>query len=297
MGLDSKYFSYCKEVGLMKEVISKQGALDYLKKLARQKKTCDPAFRAKVEALTVNDMQTRVAVLYHYDVKLDYVQNGVIKHGEVAGFASSKGSIRDGLKITDFSKDGNYTVVKDVSTVPYPIYNDKQLFSYDEIKEAMKTLLNGKVPAGTTSYESKDWSVSAYLVPILCAEIDGHWLLYNLQNNYCVWDFPYDPALIEKGKKAKKYGGLVKLGSFVLPILGFLIAGLGDGTNNPLCFILPIAAIILNIVIANKTKKSKEYFKKFFINKPDAGLASAMKPAIGMAVVGFIAMLLTIIVK
>ena len=303
MNVDSKYFSYCKEIGLMKENFTKKSALDHMISQVKAKKACDPSFIAKLEKLTPDspEVLVRVAVLYNYDVNLTYVQHGNIKHGQVSGFASSKGSVRDALKITTYKDKGEYSVVKDIKSVPYPIYNDKQLFSYDEIKEAMKGLLNSKVPAGTTSYESKDWSVSAYLVPILCVEIKHngktYWMLHNLHNGCFSFDWPHDPALIEKGLKAKKIGGLVKLGAFVLPILGFLISGMGGGTSNPLCFIIPIAAIILNIVIATKTKKTKEEFKNFFIKKPTAGLASAMKAPIGMAVLGFIAMLITIIVK
>lgn len=303
MGLDSKYFSYCKEVGLLKENWSKQSALDYLIAQVKTKKACDPAYIAKLEKLTLNSSNvcTRVAVLYHYDANLTYSQRGSIKHGEVAGFASSKGSVREGLKIDQFKDGGDYTVIKDVSTITYPIYNDKNQFTYEEIKGAMKGLLNSKVPAGTTSYETNGWSVSAFLVPILCVEMEHNgktqWLLYNLHNGYASWDWVHDPALIAKGMKAKKTGGLIKLASFVLPILGFLIAGMGGGTNSALAFLFPIATIILNIVIAKKTSKSKEYFKRFFIDKPNAGLTAAMKAPIGMAVVGFIGMLLTIIAK
>ena len=66
MNVDSKYFSYCKEVGLMKENYSKKSALEYLISQVKAQKACDPAFIAKVEKLTVDspEVLVRVAVLY-----------------------------------------------------------------------------------------------------------------------------------------------------------------------------------------------------------------------------------------
>ena len=300
MGLDSKYFSYCKEVGLLKENWSKQSALDYLIAQVKTKKACDPAYIAKLEKLTLNSSNvcTRVAVLYHYDANLTYSQRGSIKHGEVAGFASSKGSVREGLKIDQFKDGGSYTTIKDVSSVTYPIYNDKNQFTYEEIKGAMKGLLSSKVPAGTTSYETNGWSVSAFLVPILCIEMEHNgktqWLLYNLHNGYSSWDWVHDPAKIALGHKARKYNGLIKFGSFLLPILGLIIAIFSEGTKW-WGFVLPIALFILNIIINNKKKMSKADYGRFFINKPEGKLVDAMKTPITMAVIGFIAFLIGII--
>ncbi len=296
MNVDSKYFSYCKEIGLMKENFTKKSALGHMISQVKAKKACDPAFIAKIEKLTPDspEVLVRVAVLYNYDVNLTYVQHGNIKHGQVSGFASSKGSVRDGLKITTYKDKGEYSVVKDIKSVPYPIYNDKQLFSYEEIKEAMKGLLNSKVPAGTTSYESKDWSVSSYLVPILCVEIKHngktYWMLHNLHNGCFSFDWPNNPALLEKGHKAKKIGGLVKLGAFVLPILGLI--GAVSGEFSLLGLLASIAGFIINLVISSKTKKSKSDYEKIFLNKPNASLTSAIKAPISMAVIGFIAMLI-----
>ena len=299
MGIDNKYFSYCKEIGLMKENYTHQAALNKLIQEVRAAKAVDPQFVATVSALTLSsrEVSVRSCAIYHYNVNLTYAQYGNIKHGTVSGLVEPKGGSPSSLKVSNYSGEGAYTTIKDGAAIPYPAYNSNGLFTYEEMRQAMSEHLKSKVPSGTTSYESKDWSVAAFIVPVLTVTIyhggKAYYLYYNLQNGRWSIEWPDDPALINKGKKAKKIGLLIKIASFVLPILGFLLSGLGEGTSNALDFVVPIAAIILNIFIAKKTKKSNREFEQFFIKKPNAPLASAMIAPIAMAVVGFLALIIT----
>ena len=164
----------------------------------------------------------------------------------------------------------------------------------DEIKDAMKGLLNSKVPAGTTSYESKDWSVSAYLVPILTVEINHngktYWILENLHNGCYSFDWPNDPALLAKGHKAKRASAGIKALAFILPIIGLIGAVSGEFSLAGL--LLTIAGFVINCFIAKKTQKTKSEYERIFLNKPSAPLATAFKAPIFMVVIGFIAMLI-----
>ena len=99
MIVDSKYFSYCKEIGLMKENCSHQAALDCIIKAVKGKRQADPKFVEAVSKLTLSspEVSVRSCVLYHYDVDLTYVVGGNIKHGRVSDFAQSTGGAPDSL--------------------------------------------------------------------------------------------------------------------------------------------------------------------------------------------------------
>lgn len=294
MNIDSKYWSYCKEIGIMKENYSRQGALDTLIKEVKALKTADPKFIDYVSNLTLNsnEVSVRSCMLYRYDIDLTYSVHGNIQHGKISDFGQA--GVYDSLHITDYKGKGDYTVLKDFSSVPQ-IYNDRNLFTKDEMKSALKKIIEDQVPSGTTSYESEDWSVSAYIVPVLCvrAEFGGqvYDLVYNLQNGYYRWAWPDDPALIQKGKKMRTISYLLKAAAIALPLIGIFIALI---SSDPAWLLVGIAAAIwvLNIVGIVKTKKSKKYYEKYFINNPSKKLINGLQMSITFAALGLVAFLL-----
>lgn len=300
MYLDSKYYSYCKELGVMKENYSQSTALESLKKAVNNTKTADPAFKAAVSALTLSSPQVsvRACMIYRYDIDLNYVVNGNIKHGRIADFGQC--GVNDDLRITEYKDNGDYTVLKDFSSLSYTLYNDRNVFTYEAMKNALKDVINKQVPRGTTSYESNSWSVSCYAVPVLVAIMKHnggtYYLSYNLHNGRYHWEWPYDPALTEKGKKACLINKFAKLGGVALSILGAIL-GIVNSTNseyagfNPMPFIFAAIAIF----IAYKSKKSKTYYEKYFIKNPDKKLTKPLTSAIAVGALGFLAFIFSFV--
>ncbi len=285
MNLDSKYWSYCKEIGIMTEKYSKEKALESLKTALIGSKTADPAFKAVVSALTLSspEVSTRACMLYRYDIDLTYVLGGNIKHGKIADFGQS--GVNSSLHITEWSGQGEYTILKDFSSVPYTLYNDKNIFTLDSMKNALKGVIDEQVPKGTTSYESTNWSVSCYVVPVLVALVNfggkTYQLAYNLQNGYYHWEYPNDPALYAKGKKAGAFNALLKFFGVVLAFIGAATA-LSKEAYPALLLLIP------TLLITWKGRKGKGYYKNYFVKNPDKGM---FKPLFG-AVVAFICGLL-----
>ena len=294
MYLDSKYYSYCKELGVMKENYSQSGALETLKKAVANTKTADPEFKKAVAALTLSSAQVsiRACMIYRYDIELNYVVGGNIRHGRIADFGQC--GVNDDLRITEYKDKGDYTVLKDFSSLSYSLYNERNVFTYEAMKNALKDVINKQVPRGTTSYESTDWSVSCYAVPVLVAIMNfkgkTHYLSYNLHNGRYHWEWPYDPALLAKGKKAGLINKFVKLGGIVLSVIG-LIAMLANIDNSGFDFVSLIASSA-SVFVAYKTKKSKEYYNKYFIKNPDHKLVKPLITAIIVGALGFLGFIL-----
>jgi hypothetical protein len=295
MYLDSKYYSYCKELGVMKENYNSANALETLKREVNNTKTADPAFKRAVSALTMSspEVSIRACMIYRYDIELNYVVGGNIKHGRLADFGQC--GVHEHLQITKYKDQGNYTVLKDFSSLPYTLYNDRNVFPYDAMKNALKDVINKQVPRGTTSYESTDWSVSCYAVPVLVAIVKHsngktYYLSYNLHNGHYHWEWPDDPALLDMGKKAGKFNTLARLGGIALSVIG-IISAISAAANstyagfNPAPFLFAIIAFI----VAYKTKKSKGFFDRYFIKNPSKKLVNALTSAIVVAVLGFLA--------
>lgn len=294
MRLDSKYYSFCKEIGLMKENFSKQGALDSIKKEVHNAAAADPAFVALVDKLTLNspEVSVRVCVLYNYTVAVDYVVGGNIKSTTVQDFGYA--GVPDSLHITDYKGNGEYTVLQDVSSIPYTMYNDENLFTFEQMKSALTTAVDEHLPKNTTSFKSRDWSVSAYFVPVLNVSMNyggkKYYMNFNLQNGCYHWDYPDNPALIKKGLKARTISFFAKFGGMLFSIISLLsttgwMPGLAVGGIS----------IVANFLIIKKTKKSKEYCKKIFIKNPKKSLVSAIIPGLISLALGFISMMIVII--
>lgn len=287
MYLDSKYYSYCKELGVMKENYSQSGALETLKKAVANTKTADPEFKKAVAALTMSSPQVsiRACMIYRYDIELNYVVGGNIRHGRIADFGQC--GVHNDLRITEYKDKGDYTVLRDFSSLSYTLYNDRNVFTYEAMKNALKDVINKQVPRGTTSYESTDWSVSCYAVPVLVCIMKHsngktYYLSYNLHNGRYHWEWPYDPALLNKGKKTGLINTLVKIGGVALAAIG-IVAAIANGFK-----VVSLIASAVSIFIAYKTKKGKEYYNKYFIKNPDHKLVKPLISAIIVAVLGFI---------
>lgn len=290
MALDNRYFSFCKTLGLMKEKFTRQRALDAIKNAVKNDKAADPAFVAEVEKLTLNSREVyiRVCVLYHYQMNVKYVAGGAMKSTVINDFGHS--GVPDSLKLTKFG-EGEYTTLQNASQVPFPVYNDENLFTLESMKSALAKVIEERLP-NATDYQTNGWDVSAYFVPTLI--VDMHWngkrypMYYNLQNGCYHWDYPDNPALLKKGATAKTLSTLATVGSYVLSVLSALTAisaGLGAAIPG-------VIAFIITHILAKKNKHSKNYYQKYFLNNPEKGLLAPIKFIIPMLIVAIIAFVL-----
>ena len=295
MYLDSKYYSYCKELGVMKENYSQSGALETLKKAVAGTKNADPEFKKAVAALTLSSPQVsiRACMIYRYDIDLSYVVGGNIKHGRIADFGQC--GVNDDLRITEYKDKGDYTVLKDFSSLSYTLYNERNVFTYEAMKNALKDVINKQVPRGTTSYESNNWSVSCYAVPVLVAIMKHsngktYYLSYNLHNGYYHWEWPYDPALLAMGKKASKLATLAKVGSIALSIVAILSTFVTAANSDFAGFnLVPILLAVIDFIFVKKTSKSKGFYENYFVKNPDHGLVKPLVKSIIAGAIAFIA--------
>ena len=144
--LDKRHFDFCEEIGIMKEQVSHQEALDTIKKAISETKSADPKFVEQVSKLTLDspEVSVRSCILYHYDIDVDYVVNGNIRNTTVKDFGHS--GVHDSLHITEFTGDGDYTVLDSIEEVPYEIFNDDNLFTYEEMKKALSNVVESALP-------------------------------------------------------------------------------------------------------------------------------------------------------
>ena len=288
MGLDNKYFSYCKEIGIMKENYSQQSALNTIINEIKNTYTADPAFIAKVEALTLNspEVSVRSCVLYRYDIDVNYVVSGRIKHTRLYDFGSS--GVHDSIHITEYKGEGNYTILNDASQIPYSVYNSKNLFTYDEMKNALKGVISKNLPSGWTSYETNDWSISAYIVPVLVIIMKHnnkeYQMYYNLQNGYYHWEWPLDPVITNGASKAHKTAKLLRTLSIIAPVVGLIIGA----SAGKVAF--PVIAIILNAILAKKVCKGYDHYKGLFKKNKNTSVGKCIVTEIVMLVIGVIAL-------
>ena len=244
MGLNSKYFDYCGELGLMQENYTFEDALDTLVGAIKKEKNVDPGFIAELEKLTVysDEIDPRVVVLYKYNVDLKYLQMGEWHTGTVSNVTTGKNGAPDSLHVLEFKGDGNYKVIRSAAEVPYSSWNDNNLFTLDEMKNALKGSVEDYLPARTARYESTSWNVDAYFVPIFSVDVTykgkEYNLYYNLHNGYYHYEWATNPAIRNKAKKEKTFTTVFKIVSIILSIIGFLSSiGSSAGTTVP-CVIL-----------------------------------------------------------
>ena len=288
MGLDNRYFSYCKEIGIMKEHYTQQNALNSIVNEIKKTYTADPTFIDKVSALTLNspEVSVRSCVLYRYNIDVNYVVSGRIKHTNIYEFGSS--GVHDSIHITEYKGEGNYTILNDASQIPYSVYNDKNLFTYEEMKNALKGVISKKLPSGWTSYETNDWSISAYIVPVLVIIMKHngkeYQMYYNLHNGYYHWEWPLDPVITNGAKKTHKLAKLLRALSVIAPVIG-VIAGASAGNVA-----FPIIAAILNFILIKKACKGYEHYKGLFKKDKYTKPAKCLVTEFVMLAIGVIAL-------
>lgn len=293
MALDQKYFSYCEELGLMDKNYTDQEGLDSIKREIANTKSADPGFVSYIQRLTLSsaEVSVRACVLYHYNADIDYVVNGLIKNTKISRFGHS--GVHDSIHITDYKGKGTYRVLNSAADIPYSVYNSKNLFTYDQMKKALEDAIGNALPSNYTSFKSKSWSVSAYIVPVLViiAKYNGkeYQMYYNLQNGYYHWEWPNDPKLLKKGKDAKKYVGLARFGCVVLSILGAIIA-ISGGSGGGIA--VGIIGTIINIVMMNRSKKTLKSYQDKFLKNPNKSVGSCMTEIIPQAIVAVLVFIL-----
>ena len=154
MRLDSKYYSFCKEVGLMSENYSRENALKLLKEAISKEKAADPEYVKRVNALTLTspEIRFRACILYHYNATVEYVKNNVIKDTVINDIGTI--GIPDALHITEYKGKGEYKVVTDMNSVPYSYWNDKNILTFEDMKRVLANTIEDKLPAGSQSFRS-----------------------------------------------------------------------------------------------------------------------------------------------
>ena len=297
MYLDSKYYSYFNKLGVMKENYSKEHAFMRLVEAIETDTGVHPEFTKKVKSLTIDspEVSVRACMLYHYDLNVEYTINGRQKTATVKEYNS--GGLPDGIEITKLKGDGDCTIVSDFSSLPYTVYNDNNIFTKDEMEDALLSLIKGRVPSGTSNYGYRG-SISAYAVPVMVIIIPfngkDYQLSYNMHNGHYCWNNPDDPALLKKGKTAGGLAKLVRFAALALSVIGVII-GLSNIEAGSLWFVSLILAVV-QFIMWRKGKKEAKFFKKYFIKNPKDGMMGPLKHLIApviIAIVGIIFGLIT----
>ena len=281
MKLNNETFAFCKEVGLYKENTEKGAALEALKKCIREVKSVDPEFLKKVEALSLSDTSnvwTDVCVVYRYDVDLKYVINGLIKTTHIHDFGNAGAPSQ--LEVTRYYGDGVYTILKDVTTVKYPVWNEKNVFTLPEFKSALKDQIGKHLPTGWTSYETQNWEVSAYLVPVLIARVKHNGkdydLYYNLHNKMMYYHWVNNPALIKRGKASAAIATACMILGSLTGAIG-TIMGFTKGPNW-ICVLMGLVAMLANFFVVRKLKKDKAGYRDMYFKDPEKKLPIVLLP-------------------
>lgn len=293
MRLTNANFDYCKRVGMLKENFTREHALKELREDMAETKDMDPAFLAEFEKVTVNSSNagTWVAVMYNYDIDVTYKIQGKTLSKNISDFGKS--GTPDALHVTEYYGDGEFKTLTDVATeCKFPVWNDNNIFSFDEMKGALKTIIENDLPSGWKSYEANDWTVSAYLVPIFSIDITvngkEYTINYNLHNGHWNYDYLINKAIL---KKAKSVPRTAKALSIVGLILAAFFTVVALATQKGALTAVPAVALVYNIVmLIVYKKKDYKYCKNYFCDHPDAKPAKLLIPVfvgLGLAVVSF----------
>ncbi len=295
MGLDSRCFEYCNEIGLMEERYTHQYALNSLIEEVKKVKSADPAFVAQVSKLTLNsyEVSVRSCIVYYYEADIDYVVSGNIRSTKVSDFGYRH--ISDSLHITEFEKNAKYRILKSSYDIPYDVYHEECLFTKDQMKKALENKLGEYLPKNYSSWQSKRWSVSAYIVPTLVVimKYNGkdYFLYYNLHNGYYHWEWPTDPVIIKKAKNTKKLAKFFRVVTMIAGVLGAIV-GFANGAAP-----VGIAALAFAIVafVMNKKASGKDYKDVFKKNK-EKSVFSCVIPEFIFLVLSVIALFISVAV-
>ena len=297
MGLDNRYFNYCGEIGLLKEHYSKQQALDSIKAKVKQLYSADPEFIRKVQGLTLDsyEVSTRSCVIYHYSADIEYVVGGNIRDTKVSDFGYRH--ISKSLHITEFDEDSTYSILRSGSEIPYDVYHEENLFTLEDMKEALTDKLGEYLPSNYQSYRTKSWKVSAYIVPVLVVIIDfggdSYYQYYNLHNGHYSWNWPIDPVIIKKGKQTKNLAKFARIASIVLSIFAALmgLSNFGSGSNEIYAALVPIGAAVLNWILNKKANEKPKNYQEVYENNRNKNMFSLLVREIFMVVLSVVALI------
>ena len=188
MRLTNDNFSYCKGVGLLKENFTRERALKSIYKDMEETPDLDRAFLREVGKATTtsSNVGTWVAVMYNYDIDVNYKKGGKTYNKKINDFGNT--GTPDELDVTEYYGDGDYKTLTDVaSQCSFPVWNKNNIFTFEEMKGALKSIIEDELPSGWQSYETVDWNVSAYLVPIFSIDIDiygNEMTVENVRHNF-----------------------------------------------------------------------------------------------------------------
>ena len=289
MRLTNDNFSYCKGVGLLKENFTRERALKSIYNDMAETPDLDRAFLREVGKATTtsSNVGTWVAVMYNYDIDVNYKKSGKTYNKKINDFGNT--GTPDELDVTEYYGDGDYKTLTDVaSQCSFPVWNKNNIFTFEEMKGALKSIIEDELPSGWQSYETVDWNVSAYLVPIFSIDIDiygkTYTINYNLHNGHYHYTYPVDKQLLKKKKAAKKWGTIVPIACLVVSCLAALLSFAGT-PDNKWRAIFAAVAVVYNIVMVVKFKKTESYYQDYYSKHPDEKVSKTlMLPLIGIAV-------------
>lgn len=273
--------------------------MDRILKDLRSEEYIDPDFVDEFAKVTTESSNagTWVAVMYRYDVNVNYKIQGRTLSTVVNGFGNA--GTPDELDVTTYYKDGDYSTLTDVaSQCNMPVWNSNNVFSYDEIKNALKSVIEDELPSGWSSYQSESWTVSAFLVPIFSVDIDfegkEYTLNYNLHNGHYYYTFPTDKRIIKKAKTTNLVANIISWLCPILSVLAFIIGVQGENAQTQGYVFAIIGAIISAIVLfARKKRRTKAAYEKYYKKHKKTPIAVALIPEIIVGVITFFCFILT----
>lgn len=303
MYLTQKHFDFCDKVGVMVMNQTPEKAHQTLVQALSEEPSADPDFIERVKATKVSQSNISYAVIYRYSVDVEYVVNGIIKNGHIADYGNN--GTPSALDVTNFYKDGNYKTYESIDPLKLELYNDHNLFNLQELKEALKKVIDKQLPSNYTYFKSTNWNAIAYLVPIysICVKDSRgkEWQLhYNLHNLKYRWEWPWNPALDKKAKVAGLIQFGLDAGGIVLPAIG-TIAGLANLSKLPDANAFGALAVgIVGIVAASiaikKTKKNKKERQDYFHKNPKAPVFKCVIKHIVPPILGAIFMIIAFVI-
>ena len=149
MRLTNDNFSYCKGVGLLKENFTRERALKSIYNDMAETPDLDRAFLREVGKATTtsSNVGTWVAVMYNYDIDVNYKKGGKTYNKKINDFGNT--GTPDELDVTEYYGDGDYKTLTDVaSQCSFPVWNKNNIFTFEEMKGALKSIIEDELPSG-----------------------------------------------------------------------------------------------------------------------------------------------------
>lgn len=291
MILTNKNFSFCKEVGILKENFSISTALNTIYNTMTKDRFVDKEFAKQFRNLTESSSSINryMCVIYQYNIDLDYVVNNKSYNGQISNFGRCGGP--DSLNITQYYGKGDYTVVKDLSQTyasKIPAWNEANVFTYEELRAALGKVIEGKLPSGWQRYESRSWDVSAYLVPVIYIKMEYKGKIYgfsfNLHNGcYSCKNYPTDRSTFNRATKAQKLAKVASITSMIFTGSFTLITLLSEEL-----FIFPLIGLVAALVGFFINKKSFKKYESTIENDPKISIFKVASVPLIISLAAFI---------